>query len=122
MSEIFYTGIDRFDARSSEQQPLSLKRAHQILSATGARIKLVPGEPEQSLVRAANFMTGTDLLIFGDELQPSSVSWFYVPRLLHNESAVYQQAAGDDGTNVYRAVSVEKVKQLAQSHHRRQAA
>jgi hypothetical protein len=122
VSEIFYTGIDRFDARPAEQPQLTLKRAHQVLNATGARIKLVPGEPDQSLIRSANFMTGTDLLLIGDEFQQTSSAWFYVPRLLHDDSAVYQQTIRDDESIAYRMLSADRINELAQAHERRRAA
>ncbi|MEE2706249.1 MAG: hypothetical protein VX988_04315 [Planctomycetota bacterium] len=120
-AEISYTGIDLYDARPAEQHPLSLKSAFQILNATGARIKLVPGDPGQSLIRTANTLLGTDLLLISSELEQSPLAWYYIPRLLHSDSAVMQQADGHSDTT-YRAVTVEQIECIANAYDRRQAA
>ena len=120
-AEISYTGIDFYDARPPEQQPLSLKSAYQILNATGVRLKLVPGDPGQSLIRTANTLLGTDMLLISSELEQSSLVWYYIPRLLHNDSVVMQQAGGHSDTT-YRAVTVEQIECFANTCDRRKAA
>src|SRR3972149_208521 len=54
-SDIQYTGMDRFEDRAEADGPgLSLIAAHRILKPSGARVKLIPGDPLRSLARAAN--------------------------------------------------------------------
>ena len=84
--EVCYVGLDLFEGRSEADGPgLSLKAAYQLLRGVGARVQLVPGNPSESLARAANSLGKVDLLIVpaGLESPSSSRAWFFVPRMLH---------------------------------------
>ena len=54
LNKVRYTGIDLFEARPATDAGLSLKDAHRILRATGAEIRLVPGDPLSALSRTAS--------------------------------------------------------------------
>ena len=119
MAQIAYTGIDLFDARSTNLKPLSLKHAHQSLSGSGAKIKLVPGDVGDGLTRMANALLGTDLVIMHrpQNLEPCSGAWFYFPRILHHATEIFQeeQALSEDEPGGYRPISHEEIHHLAQS-------
>ena len=119
MAQIAYTGIDLFDARSTNLKPLSLKHAHQSLSGSGAKIKLVPGDVGDGLTRMANALLGTDLVIMHrpQNLEPCSGAWFYFPRILHHATEIFQeeQPLSEDEPGGYRPISHEEIHHLAQS-------
>src|SRR5262245_60794666 len=52
-----YAGIDLFESRPNDQPPLSLKQAFADLRRDGIQVKLVPGDPQAALHRAANSLT-----------------------------------------------------------------
>ena len=87
---IRYTGIDLFEARTESGTGLPLKEAHKRLKATGANIRVIPGDPLSALARSANALQSTDLLIVAADQDAQSLSnaWFYVPRMLHDKSLV----------------------------------
>jgi hypothetical protein len=90
-----YTGIDLFELRPPEAGPrLPLKEAYRQLRGTGAGIRLVPGDPFSALSRAANSLVGSDLVIVSGQHDPQSLAraWFYLPRMLHERSAVYLES------------------------------
>jgi hypothetical protein len=124
--QVQYTGIDLFEARgdSSGGNVLLLKEAHRLLKATGARIRLLPGDPFSALARAANTLLGTDLVVISADQDPRSVAhaWYYLPRLLHCGSQVYLEEAQRPGkTGIWRLVPPEELEALA-SARRRQVA
>jgi len=91
-----YTGIDLFEARGDDAPGLPLKQAYALLKTNRVKLQLVPGDPLMALSRAANSLTGTDLLIIsldqtGDSLRQA---WRYIPRMLHSESLVYIEQPG----------------------------
>lgn len=90
VKEIQYVGIDLFEAREDVSSGLHLKEAHRLLKLTGARVRLVPGDPLSALSRAANSLQSTDLFVIGADQDATSLdqSWFYVPRMLHEKSLV----------------------------------
>ena len=124
-ADVIYTGIDLFEARTGNGG-LTLKRAHQLLAGAGAKVKLVPGGPFDALSRTANALTGTDLVIVSRDQDAEQLqrAWFYVPRLLHQNSLVYlqQPGEGDDAENSYRTVPHDEIDRLAAQHDRRKAA
>ena len=123
---IHYTGIDLFEARSSMDGPgVTLKMAHRLLKATGARTQLLPGDPLTALSREANCLTGTDLVIISARQDRSSLAraWFYVPRMLHPGSQVYVEEVGRGGRPpVLRRLAPDEIARLATPAPRRQAA
>jgi hypothetical protein len=122
-----YTGIDEFESRSPDRgEGLTLKQAYQRLRTTEAAIQLVPGDPLAALTRAANSLTGTDLLVISADIEAHSLrgAWRYVPRMLHRGSLVYleEPEAGGIGTRFVR-LSAGEVNRLAESQQvRRRAA
>jgi hypothetical protein len=86
-----YAGIDLFEARPAGRPPLKLKDAHRDLIRTGVQLRLVPGDPLAALTRCANSLTNTDLLVIsaGHDPQVLEPAWFYIPRMLHEDSLVF---------------------------------
>jgi hypothetical protein len=125
-AEICYTGIDLFETRRAGDEPgLTLKRAFQLLRATGARIRLIPGDPFTGLSRAANLLGATDLLVISAEHDPDSLAraWYFVPRMLHAHSRVFlAESTGADGNQRLRQVGAGEINQLVSAAGRRRAA
>ncbi len=95
---IGYTAVDLFEASPAARPSLGLKATHQLLSTTGAKVQLVPGDPFSALARMANSLTGTDLLIVAADQLGESLdrAWFYVPRMLHDASVVMVEEPSSD--------------------------
>jgi hypothetical protein len=94
-AEVRLTALDLFEARSaSDPAGLSLKQAHRLLTATGARVQLVPGDPFTALAHCANALQNTDLVILAAGLAPDSLAraWFYLPRMLQAGSLVFEES------------------------------
>lgn len=123
---ICYAGIDLFEMRNPGGPPgVTLKRAFQLLRATGARIRLIPGDPFTALSRAANLLGATDLLVVSADLDPDSLAlaWYYVPRMLHANSRVFlAEAPSADGIARLRQVGAGQIEQFVHAAGRRQAA
>lgn len=121
-----FVGIDEFESRPASPSPLSLKSAYQLLNPLGARVRLLPGDPFAALAQSANTLLGTDLILIDAHQDPASLmhAWFYVPRMLHDQSLVVVEAAGHGGAeSTYRLLDADAVRQLArQAQPRRQAA
>lgn len=94
-SKVRYTGLDRFELREPEAEPLSLKDAYRELRVTDAQVKLVPGIPAQSLVRVANSLMNTDLVLISaaERDMVADEAGYYLPRLLHDKSIVFEERA-----------------------------
>lgn len=111
-----YTGIDLFEARGLNQPGLSLKAAFHDLRKPGVNIKLVPGDPYDALVRAANGLAGTDLLIISADQDRESLqrAWTYMPRMLHTGSLIYQEVSdAKTGKTSYRRLTLLDVQRNA---------
>lgn len=123
-SEIRYTGVDLFEANPSGEAHLSLKEAHRLLKATGAKIQLLPGDPFMALSRAANSLTGIDLVLIsaGQDEDALARSWFYLPRMLHDRSQVFFQKKTAKGEVAVRQLTMGEIADLAGTALRRQAA
>ena len=121
-----YTAIDLFEARGADKPAgLSLKETHQLLSTSGAKVQLIPGDPSSALPRVANSLTGTDLIVIGADYDVSSLggAWFYVPRMLGPGTRVYledRSQASDETT--FRLVPAAEIERLASGCRRRRAA
>ena len=111
-----YTGIDLFEARPPNQPGLSLKAAFHDLRRPGVQVKLVPGDPYQALIRAANGLSGTDLLLISADQDRESLqrAWTYLPRMLHAGSLIFQED-GDSktGKSSYRRLTLIDVQRNA---------
>lgn len=126
-SAISYAGIDLFEARSEEDGPgLSLKAAHTRLKATGARVRLVPGDPYSALARTANDIGAVDLIVISaDQNRPSlSRAWFYFPRMLHAETRVFleERDTADGSTRLTELTHSQIHDRAASTSPRRLAA
>ena len=115
--EVHYTGIDLFEARLSDAAGMTLKRAHQHFSTSGARVRLIPGDPFSTLSRMANSLTGTDLLIISDEVderehESLSKAWLFVPRMLHDDSVVLFEKRASDNSS-FQNLSKHQIDVLA---------
>ena len=123
---IDYTGIDLFDARSRSDSPgLTVKAAYRKLVATGARIRLVPGDPFAALSRVANELLETDLVIVTAGLAPESLlkAWFFLPRMLHEDSHVFlEELDGREGRITLRLMTPAEIAHLAAPDAFRRAA
>jgi hypothetical protein len=123
---VTYTGVDLFELRSAADcAGVSLKLAHRQLMPTGARIRLLPGDPFTALSRAANELTETDLLVISanQDAQSLAKAWFYVPRMLHARSQVLvERCKPGDGTSLLEAVSRAEIDAWAGVGMRRRAA
>jgi hypothetical protein len=123
-AEICYVGIDRFEDRSESDGPwLSLKEAHQLLRGHGARVQLVPG-PSDALMRVANSLGKVDLLVVPEELDSPLLArvWFFVPRMLHEQSAVFVERRLEDGQMRLDIKPRDEIDQLAAAGVCRRAA
>jgi hypothetical protein len=120
---VSYTGIDLFESRS-DRDGLDLKQAYKLLRPTGARVQLVPGEPFSALAQVANCLQRTDLLIISADISADAMkrAWFYVPRMLHATSQIFQEVPGEEPDSVTLApLSVAEVQSRAALPKRRAA-
>jgi hypothetical protein len=120
--EIHYTGIDLFEARPAADPGISLREAHCLLKPTGARIQLAPGNAGEALARIANSISQVDALIISGNIPPEQLShaWFYLPRMIHPGTQVFQETVVGGGTST-RLLDVEEVERLAGQGDRRAA-
>ncbi len=119
--QVGYFGLDPFEARTAADGPgISLKLAYRTLRATGARIRLLPGEPLAVLAQAANSLGKVDLLIFSCRLDSRLLSetWFYVPRLLHPGSAVFVESLLPGNRLTIRPIAPDEIASLAATRRR----
>lgn len=88
--QIRYAGLDLFEARPADSPGLSLKEAYRRLNSTGVQVRLIPGELLCGLLRSANTLLKTDLVVVNAEADPAAMepAWFYFPRMLHEKSTV----------------------------------
>jgi hypothetical protein len=125
VNEIRYTGIDQFEARTADDGPgMTLKDAHRMLHATGARIRLLPGDPFSALIRSANALGETDLVVISAGLDRHSATraWSYLPRILHKRSMVMvEQSTEKGGGLAMRLLSAANVQRMAESANRKAA-
>jgi hypothetical protein len=88
--KIRYAGMDLFEARPANSPGLKLKEAYKQLNAKGVQVRLVPGDVLSGLLRAANTLPKTDLVVISAEVDQAALepAWFYFPRMLHEKSIV----------------------------------
>ena len=124
-AELHYAGVDPFEGRSEQDGPgLSLREAHCRLKATGAKVQLVPGAAADGLSRVANMLGKVDLILFSapSDSEQAARAWFYVPRLLHEQTQVFLDETRDAGQEpVIRSVSPSEIRALATVTRRRAA-
>ncbi len=111
-----FTGVDLFESRSAaDGRGMTLKMAHRLLGTTGVRVRLIPGDLFSALSSSANSLERIDLVVVSARLDPRSLAkaWFYVPRLLHEESQVFQEKSLPGGGAQIRLVGCEEIEALA---------
>ena len=111
---IRYVGIDLFEARTRAGTGLPLKESHKRLKATGANVRVIPGDPLSALARTANGLQSTDLVVIAADQDTQSLTnaWFYVPRMLHDKSLVLIEDNFGQRPR-FRQLSCAEVEQLA---------
>ena len=80
------------------------------------RCNWFPGPLAEGLARTANTLLGTDLVIFAADALPAGNSklWFYLPRLLHAQSCLFQAHQQDqDQEYAFGKISHAEVEQRA---------
>jgi hypothetical protein len=122
--KVSYTGLDWFDARAAELAPLSIKQAHCTLQATGAQVRLVPGAPGHSLAAVANAHQNTGLILISAAVSDADLksAWFYLPRMLRNESVVLREQLGNDSQWEFLKLSASELAEQAARNAPRRAA
>lgn len=122
VDELQYTGVDPFELRP-EATGLSLKEAYRRLRATGARVRLAPGDPAAALEQAANSIQNVDLLVIAWDsgLVEPGPAWFYVPRMLHARSLVVVEDRVAAGYKLRRLPPAEIATRAERPHLRRAA-
>lgn len=123
--KIQFVGLDLFEDRSSLDGPgVTLKMAHRLLKPTGARVQLIPGDPFSGLANAANSLGQVDLIVISPRLDPRSLAraWFYIPRLLHPQTKVFEEQLLRGGQRVLRPLDHRQIASLAAASVRRRAA
>jgi hypothetical protein len=120
---VSYTGIDLFELRGEEADGVSLKLAHRRLSATGARVRLVPGDPHSAMAAVANCLAGIELVIVSADQDRHALAkaWFYLPRVLAPTAAVFVEEPTADGLAL-RRLPADELARLAAPPSRRRAA
>ena len=122
--DIHYTGVDLFEARTAAEGPgISLREAHCLLKATGARIQLVPGVVGEALSRIANGVSQVDVLAIAGHITPEQLeqAWFYLPRMIHARTQVFQETLSVGGNTAMRLLEAHEVEQLTAQAERRAA-
>ena len=121
---VSYAGVDLFELRPAGEARVPLKEVFRYLKCTGARLRLLPGDPFAALARSANELTGTDLIVVSCDQDPQSLAraWFYVPRMLHPGSEVYLEQIDERGAISLRRITVREIEELAAPLVRRRAA
>jgi len=122
--EATYTGIDLFEARGVADGPgLSLKEAHKRLAATGMKVRLVPGDPNSALARSANGLADQDLILIAADQDRTSMAraWFYVPRMLHESTLVFEEELVE-GESTWKPVSPGEIAHRAAAAKGKRAA
>lgn len=123
--DIHFTGIDLFEARCSCDGPgVSLKMAHRRLSAGGAKVQLVPGDPLSALARTANTLKNIDLLVISLCSNQAAIdaAWFFIPRILNENAVVLEEERVGGGGYVLKPVAHEEIARRAGLARRKVAA
>jgi hypothetical protein len=123
-ADIHYTGIDQFEARIIDDGPrLTLRDAHRVLKATGARVQLVPGAAGEALSRVANGLKEIDAVIISADqsLEQMAQAWFYLPRMIHDATLFFQEGVSSTGVTTMQLLSRDEIARLTVQGRRRAA-
>ncbi|MBL8892645.1 MAG: hypothetical protein JNL67_21895 [Planctomycetaceae bacterium] len=110
-----FVGIDLFEAHpKADEEQLTLKAAHQLLSGTGARVKLVPGDAHSALSRTANSLKDIELVVIGWDNSPEVMAkcWNLMPRFLAENATILLQG-GEEEKFQFKTLTVDDIKQRA---------
>jgi len=120
--EIRYTGIDLFELRDGTAEGMSLREAHRIFRGSGARVRLIPGDAATALQKHANTLLDSDLVVVHAEHLEylAAGGWFYLPRMLHNDSSVVLDSAPTPAPTLLDLAAVQH--RAAPFHTHRRAA
>jgi len=124
MPEISYTGVDQFEARGSNVPAgISLKQAHCKLVATGARVRLLPGDAFNVLSRTPAKPGAADLVVIAADHDAAALAraWYLIERLAHAKTQILWQEPKGAAT-AFRVVSHEELRILAGSGRKLRAA
>ena len=117
---IHYTGVDEFESRRSEVPAgLTLKAAHRAFHATGASVRLLPGDPLTALSRAANTLGKVDLVVVSAHVEQEAMAraWLFVSRLLCAESFVFVEELESPGGRIgLRRLSDDEIARRAETY------
>lgn len=120
--QIAYTGVDPFEARAAGDAPgLSLKQAYRLLRATGARVRLVPGDPLAVFSPIANNLGVADLVLIGWPLERRLLprATYYLRRMIHDHSLVLlEEPSPTPATKSVRILSPQRIDALAATFRR----
>ena len=111
---IAFAGIDLFEDRPSQLAGMSCQQAHRMLRPLVERLSLVPGDPFRGLAHCANRLAGTDLVIVsaGHEKAILRQAWFYLPRMLCQDSIVLVEERSRQGL-AFRHMDIGELAHLA---------
>lgn len=114
-----YTGVDLFEGRSDKESGMSLKDAHRRFSTARVKTRLAPGDVLSVVTRMANALTDTDLLLVSadHESQLMEAAWYYVPRMLH-ENSIVLRGTKESEAGGYKCVPLAEVDRLAAAAYR----
>ncbi|MEM6799523.1 MAG: hypothetical protein AAF589_08415 [Planctomycetota bacterium] len=109
---VSYTGLDWFEERPADQEPLSLIETHRRVTAADAEARLMPGGPSQALPAVANSLLGSDLVLMsvGADEATSADGWFYLPRILKASTVVLQAEERDEQVTSWRETPHSEVE------------
>jgi hypothetical protein len=121
-----YTALDLFDARPDGTPTTPLVGVYRRFIATGAKVRLTPGDLAPSLCAEANSLADTDLLLLSREASDEALvhAWFYVPRMCHPGTLVLRRTDGMDGdaTGEWAPISLSDIAARANFRTARRAA
>jgi hypothetical protein len=124
-SEIQYFGIDPFEDRTQNQGlGLTFIDAHRLFKRSGAKVKLIPGDPLSGVERTANTLGQVDLLLISSQFESSQLDplWIYIPRLLHEHTLVFLEQDRANGRKAMLTISHHEINHWASQAIRRKAA
>jgi hypothetical protein len=125
VGRVEYTGIDLFEMADPQAGPtLNLKAAYCLLRPSGAKVRLVPGDPAVALGRVANEVRDVDLVLVSPRISDEAMqgAWFYLPRMLHERSVVLLSRRSEAQAMTLQQLDLPQVAQLAGRTHPRKAA
>jgi hypothetical protein len=123
--DIQYIGLDPFEGQpAANSLGLPLIDAYRLLKKSGAKIKLVPGDPCEGLMRSANSLANIDLLLISalPDAERFAPMWYFVPRMLHAHSLVLMETVAAGGEKTIRLIERSEIDRWASTMHRRKAA